>query len=151
NHPGFAVGSLQTRIDTMLSGNSNFTIIVRGKGGHAASQDLNIDPILIGAVLIQHLHRLQLELTSETHQVIISVTEFQGGSSKNIIPDFVTLSGTIRSPTITHLELAKQKLVDHVHYTVTTHGAQADIEITDHYPPTINSFAETQHVLNVAR
>ena len=80
NHPGLAVGNLQTRVGTMLSGNSDFTITVRGRGGHAASQELNIDPVLIGAILVQRIHKLQSELALENNQVIVSATEFYGGS-----------------------------------------------------------------------
>ena len=52
--------------------------------------------------------------------------------SKNITPDFVTIGGTIRSPAITSMDLAKQKLIDVINQTTLSHGAQADIEMTDY-------------------
>jgi amidohydrolase len=146
NYPGFAVGTVQSREGTVLSGNTNFTLTVYGKGGHAASPDLNIDPILIGAVLIKNIHELSLE-----NGQIISITEINGGSSKNIIPDYIVFGGTLRYSTIIDRERLKEQLITVMNETALVYGGQAKIELVDHYLPTINSAAETQHVLKVAR
>lgn len=146
NYPGFAVGTVQTRAGTVLSGNTNFTLTVYGKGGHAASPDLNIDPILMGAVLIKNIHDLKLGSGQ-----IISVTEINGGSSKNIIPDYIIIGGTLRYITLSDRERMTQQLAAVMNETVSAYGGRASIELVDHYPPTVNSSAETEHVFKVAR
>lgn len=146
NYPGFAVGTVQTREGTVLSGNTNFTITVYGKGGHAASPDLNINPILISAVLIKNIHELKLESGQ-----IIGITEVNGGSSKNIIPDSIIIGGTLRYSTLTDREHLKKQLITLMNETALAYGGRAKIELIDHYLPTVNSTAETQHVFKVAR
>lgn len=148
NHPGFPVGIMQTREGAALSGNTIFNIRLYGKGGHAASPELNIDPILIGAHVVKNLHDLQLQLENGH---ILSVTEFNAGCSKSIVPDTITLGGTLRYPTIADREFMKQRLSEVVNQTVSAYGAKAKIELIDKYLPTINSVAETQHVFSVAR
>lgn len=150
NHPGAAIGTLQTRVGTMLSSNSNFVITIYGKGGHAASRELNIDPIVIGARVVQAINELAEKLVKENAQVI-SVTEFNSGVSKNIVPDTAVLGGTIRSAAIQQREIGKEQLNKIVNQIVISQNAQAQVEITDHYPPTINSPLETALVFNTAK
>ena len=45
NHPGIAAGTLVTRFDSALSGNTSVIITINGKSGHAATPEHNIDPI----------------------------------------------------------------------------------------------------------
>lgn len=146
NYPTLPVGMVQTLEGTVLSGNTDFTITVYGKGGHAAIPDLNIDPILMSAILVKNVHELKLESGQ-----IIGITEVNGGSSKNIIPDNVILGGTLRYITIMDRERLKQQLTTVMNETVLAYGGRAQIELVDHYPPTINSSAETEHVFKVAR
>ncbi|MBY0378072.1 MAG: DNA-3-methyladenine glycosylase, partial [Gammaproteobacteria bacterium] len=140
NYPGFPVGTLQTREGTVLSGNTDFTITLYGKGGHAASPDLNLNPIFMSAILIKNLHDLQSKL--ENGQ-IIGVTEINGGCSKNIIPDSICLGGTLRYSTLADKEQLQYKLTELVKQTFESYGARANIEFIEGYPPTINSTAET--------
>ncbi len=146
NYPTLPVGMVQTLEGTVLSGNTDFTITVCGKGGHAAIPDLNIDPILMSAILVKNIHNLKLESGQ-----IVAVTEINGGSSKNITPDNVILGGTLRYITIMDREHLKQQLTTMTNETVSAYGGHAKIEFIDHYPPTINTAAETQHVFRVAR
>ncbi len=146
NYPTLPVGMVQTLEGTVLSGNTDFTITIHGKGGHAAIPDLNIDPIFMSAILVKNIHELKLESGQ-----IVAITEVNGGSSKNIIPDYVILGGTLRYITIMDREYLKQLLTTMMNKTVSAYGGQAKIELIDHYPPTINSSAETEHVFKVAR
>ncbi|MCD6044991.1 MAG: yxeP 1 [Gammaproteobacteria bacterium] len=145
NYPGFPMGAVQTRGGTVLSGNTNFTITVYGKGGHAASPDLNINPILIGAGLIQEIHELKLG-----NGQIISITEIHGGSSKNIVPGYIILGGTLRYITLLDRQSLKEQLTITMNEAVLAYGGEAKIEFIDHYSPTINAAAETQHVFRIA-
>jgi hippurate hydrolase len=48
-------------------------------------------------------------------------------------------------------EFLKQQLTTVMNDTVSTYGGHAKVDLVDHYPPTVNSSAETEHVFKVAR
>ena len=51
-HPGLAVGKLSFRGGKVMASADEIYFTIKGKGGHAASPHLTIDPILIASHLI---------------------------------------------------------------------------------------------------
>src|SRR5215203_3077378 len=99
------VGQIKYRELGMMAASDWFTIIIHGKQSHGAQPWLGIDPVVIGTQIIQGLQSIvsrQTELTKNA--VIISTTIFKAGVRENIIPEEVTLAGTIRT-----LDTATQK------------------------------------------
>ena len=72
-------------------------ITVKGKGGHAASPHLCIDPILIASHLIVSLQQIVSRNNSPHNPTVLSITAVQGGSTTNVIPGEVKLKGTFRA------------------------------------------------------
>ena len=92
------VGQIKYREQGMMAASDWFTITIHGKQSHGAQPWLGIDPVVIGAQIIQGLQTIvsrQSELTKDA--VVISTTIFKAGVRENIIPEEVTLSGTIRT------------------------------------------------------
>jgi amidohydrolase len=99
------VGQIKYREGGMMAASDWFSIIIHGKQSHGAQPWLGIDPVVIGTQIIQGLQTIvsrQMELTKDP--VVISTTIFKAGVRENIIPEEVTLSGTIRT-----LDTAMQK------------------------------------------
>lgn len=92
------VGQIKYREQGMMAASDWFTITIHGKQSHGAQPWLGIDPVVIGAQIIQGLQTIvsrQSELTK--NPVVISTTIFKAGVRQNIIPEEVTLAGTIRT------------------------------------------------------
>ncbi len=151
NHPGFPDGMVLTRFGSALSGNTNITIKILGKGGHAATPEHNIDPILIGAMIAQAFPIINQQLSLADDPVIMRITEFNSGVSRNVVPDVAILGGTIRTASIKQRELAKQRIQAMVAHISQSQGAEAEIEFIDYIPPTVNTPAETAQVFATAR
>ncbi len=99
------VGQIKYREKGMMAAADWFKIKINGKQSHGAQPWLGIDPVVIGAQIIEGLQTIvsrQSELTK--NPVVISTTIFKGGVRENIIPEEVTLAGTIRT-----LDTAMQK------------------------------------------
>jgi amidohydrolase len=99
------VGQIKYREQGMMAASDWFTITIHGKQSHGAQPWLGIDPVVIGTQIIQGLQTIvsrQSELTKDP--VVISTTIFKAGVRENIIPEEVTLGGTIRT-----LDTAMQK------------------------------------------
>jgi amidohydrolase len=81
----------------MMAGADIFSIRVKGNGGHGANPHLASDPILAAAHIIIGLQSIVSRNIPPLESAVLSVTKMNGGSSYNIIPPYVDLSGTIRT------------------------------------------------------
>ena len=52
NMPGMAVGHFGIRPGPIMAATAEFTITVKGRGGHAAMPHRTIDPIVIGSQMV---------------------------------------------------------------------------------------------------
>lgn len=92
------VGQIKYREEGIMAAADWFTIKIKGKQSHGAQPWLGIDPVVIGAQIINNLQTIvsrQSELPKNA--VVISTTIFKGGVRENIIPEEATLAGTIRT------------------------------------------------------
>jgi len=151
NHPGFQAGMVLNRFRAALSGNTNVLITIVGKGGHAATPEHNIDPILAGAAIAQTFPVINQQLSSADDPVVMRITEFNSGVSRNVVPDIARLAGTIRTASLAQRERAKQRIHTMAQGIAHAHGASAKIEFIDYVPPTVNTEQETALVFTTAR
>lgn len=95
--PEYPAGSIGLKKGPANASCDVFQIKVSGKGGHGAHPENCIDPIAIsGYVLAQ----LQTVVSRENHPVypaVMTIGSIHGGKAPNVIPDYVEMSGTLRS------------------------------------------------------
>jgi amidohydrolase len=92
------VGKIGYREGGIMAESDWFAIKIKGKQTHGAEPWLGIDPVVIGAQIITGLQTIvsrQSDLTRNA--VVITTTMFAAGVRENIIPEEVTLKGTIRT------------------------------------------------------
>jgi amidohydrolase len=75
----------------------NFYATIIGKGCHAASPHFGIDPIFILAQFINAFHGIRARRVSPVRPMIASIGSVHAGIAENVIPNEVTISGTLRS------------------------------------------------------
>ena len=142
------VGQIKYREQGMMAAADWFTIKIHGKQSHGAQPWLGIDPVVIGAQVIEGLQTIvsrQSELTKNA--VVISTTIVKAGVRENIIPEEVTLAGTIRT-----LDTAMQKDVwNRIVRTATNiaeaSGARAEVNFTPMTLVTYNNPELTRKML----
>jgi amidohydrolase len=81
----------------MMAGADTFEIIVNGKGGHGGLPHKAIDPIVCAAQIISTIQTIVSRNISPLDNAVISFGSIKGGSTFNVIPDSVYLTGTIRT------------------------------------------------------
>jgi len=91
------VGTVLATPGPVFAAATHFRIIVRGRGGHAASPHETIDPIVVAAHVIVALQTVVSRAVSSEDQAVFSIGRLQGGVRGNIIPNEVMMSGTIRT------------------------------------------------------
>ncbi len=142
--PKLDVGRAAYRFGPAMAAVDNFTITVTGQGAHGAMPHGGIDPVVIAARVVEGLQTIRSRMINPLDPVVISVCTIHGGSAVNVIPDEVTLKGTIRCLD----EETRQRLFQSIErMTVNTakaSGGEAEFTITEGYPPTINENRATQ-------
>jgi hippurate hydrolase len=150
NLPGLPVGQFATRKGPIMAATDEFTVTIKGRGGHAAQPHRTIDPIAIGAQVVANLQMIASRSTDPLRSVVVSVTKFNAGFAHNVIPNEATLAGTIRTLDAEIRTLAETRLRQVVDGLVAAHGAEADIGFHRNYPVTFNHATETEHAVAVA-
>lgn len=75
----------------------NFYATIIGRGTHAAHPDTGIDPIYLAAQVINALNGIRARRIDPIKPGVVTIGQIHGGSTENVIPDEVRLSGTLRS------------------------------------------------------
>ncbi len=90
-------GTIGLQQGPVMAGMKHFCLRVHGKGGHTATPQTAIDPLLAAAAIVQAVQMVQTrELDALKEPAVIMFGRIEGGTADNVIPDHVTLRGTIR-------------------------------------------------------
>jgi amidohydrolase len=95
--PNLPVGHVSITPGPQSACCQDFTIKVRGRGGHGARPHKTVDPIAVAAQLITLIYQAVPRQTDARTPVVVTIGKIQGGQANNIIPDVVMMQGTIRS------------------------------------------------------
>ncbi|CAH0349052.1 M20 aminoacylase family protein [Aquabacterium sp. CECT 9606] len=149
NWPGMGVGQFAIKPGPCFASSNEFHITVRGKGSHAAMPHLGIDPVPVACQMVQAFQTILTRNVRPIDTGVISVTIIQAGEATNVVPDFVTVQGTVRTFTTEVLDLIESRMQDVAQHTCAAFGAECDFKFSRNYPPTINHPAETDFVRQV--
>lgn len=105
--------------------NDNLEITIKGEGGHGARPHEARDPLKTANHLYQALQTIRTSDISPLEPVILTITAINGGSTYNVIPDKVTMKGTLR----TYDEEAQQKVLKRIEEICRNIGKLFDNEI----------------------
>ncbi len=95
--PELAVGRVGFRSGAFMAAADELYITVKGKGGHAAVRHRLVDPILIAARLMPKLYEEAARLVPPGEPMVLSFGKFIADGATNIVPDVVTIDGTLRT------------------------------------------------------
>ena len=151
NWPLLAPGKIAVRAGPILAATDQIQITIRGKGGHGAMPHLAVDPVVISAHVITALQTIASRNVSPVDSVVVSVCSMQTSQvgAFNVIPDTVSLAGTVRSFRPETRELAEQRVRDIVASVATALGGTAEIVYRRGYPATVNSEREAAFAAKV--
>ncbi|APO69459.1 hippurate hydrolase protein [Rhizobium gallicum] len=150
NLPGLPVGQFAIRQGAIMAATDEFTVTIKGLGGHAAQPHRTIDPIAIGAQIVTNLQMIASRSADPLRSVVVSVTKFNAGFAHNVIPNDAQIAGTIRTLDAEVRDLAETRLKQIINGLAAAHGAQADISFHRNYPVTVNHATETTHAIAIA-
>ena len=152
NWPGVPVGKFAIRSGAFFAAADNWTIAVKGHGGHAAKPHETVDPTVTASHMVIALQSIASRNVDPTKQVVVSVTSFETESkAHNVIPSTVTLKGTVRTLAEDVRDLAERRLSEIANGTAEMMGATAEVDYLRNYPVMVNAEAETEYAAAAAR
>ena len=141
-------GQIAYRTQGALAASDTFHIQITGKQTHGSSPWKGIDPITTAAQIITAIQTIpsrQLDITASPS--VITIGTINGGRRHNIVPQSVSMTGTIR----TFDKGVRAELLKRLKTTVTSiaesSGAKAELEIHSNSPVTYNDVALTKRML----
>ncbi len=151
NWPTLPVGQFGIRDGAIMAAGTRFTIIVEGRGGHAAQPHLAVDPIAIGCALVGQAQMLVSRRTDPVKAAVLSVCMFHAGQSDNVLPGRAEIRGTIRTLDSGVMADVQEGLTALVEGVCAAQGAKGQVTFHGAYPLTANSSAEARFVAAVMR
>jgi amidohydrolase len=151
NMPGVPVGEFAIRPGPIMAATDEFTIEISGVGGHAARPHATVDPVVVGAAIVQALQTVVSRSVDPVKSAVVSVTKFHVGEAHNIIAETAKLGGTTRTLEPAIRDLAERRIRQIVEGTAEAYGARARIDYVRNYPVTRNHPEATAFAAAVAR
>ncbi len=140
-----ASGAIALRPGGLMASADRLRINVHGRQTHASMPWRGVDPVVTSAQIILALQTVVTrQIDATVTPAILSIATIHGGVRSNILPDDVTMEGTLR----VHDEKVRADIKQRIRKTATTiadaGGATATIEIGEGVPVTYNDPALTR-------
>jgi len=144
-------GVMGTRAGALMASADFFHVAVKGRGGHASMPHDCVDPVPVACEIVQAMQSFITRRIPATEPAVLTVTQIHGGTTGNVIPEEVTLQGTLRALSEKSRELAQGGIRQVAEHVARAHGTEAQVEIMVGYPVTTNDSRAARLMLDVAR
>lgn len=144
--PTLDSGKIGLRPGKYMASTDEIYLTVKGKGGHAATPELNIDPIVISAHIILALQQITSRYSNPSMPTVLSFGKITGDGRTNIIPDLVTIDGTLRTFDETWRAEAHLKITEIAQSIAKGMGGECKVVIDKGYPFLVNNDKLTESI-----
>ena len=135
--PNARHGLVAGRAGPLMAAADQFEIVVKGAGGHASMPHQTQDPVPVACELVLAIQTMVTRQFNAHDPVVVTVARIEGGTAHNVIADFATLKGTMRTLSPGHrarLHAALRQLAGGI---AQAHGLAAEVRIIEGFPVTI--------------
>ncbi|MBS4881567.1 MAG: amidohydrolase [Peptoniphilus harei] len=144
-------GSASLNEGPIMASADTFDIYIKGISGHGASPHKSIDPIVAGSMVVNALQTIVSRENDPLEPQVISVTAFNSGNSKNVIPETAHLEGTTRSFNNDLRSKYKSEMQRVLEGVAMTTRAEIKLDYHDGTPATVNEKESTEMGIEVAK
>ncbi|MFM0220517.1 M20 aminoacylase family protein [Paraburkholderia dipogonis] len=151
NHPGEEPGVLLFRKGPFMSAGDKAIITIEGVGGHAARPHLTVDPVVVAASIVMALQTIVARNVDPSQPAVVTVGSMHAGTANNVISSSAKLELSVRSFSPEVRALLKKRITELAESQAASYGGKAVVEYIEGYPVVVNSDAETDFAVEVAR
>jgi len=134
---GQKAGLVGVRDGAIFASADEFALEVRGRGGHGALPHQALDPVPIASLIVLALQTLVSRETSPFQSTVVTIGTIQAGQAFNVIPETVSLTGTVRAFTNEDRERLLSRIAEVAQGIAAAFGASATMERKAGCPPVV--------------
>lgn len=139
NWPGMDVGTFAVKAGPMMASGDSFDIEVSSTGMHAAQPQKGADVVLTAGHILVALQQISARNTDPLDAIVVSATQIHGGDAYNVLPNKVTIRGTVRAFSPGARAAAEPAIRRIVEGIAMSTGARCAVSYVQQYPTLINS------------
>jgi amidohydrolase len=136
--PTLEAGKVGFKSGRYMASTDEIYLTVKGKGGHAATPELNIDPVLIASHIIVALQQVVSRFAPPGIPTVLSFGRVIADGRTNIIPSEVKIDGTIRTFDEAWRAKAHEKITTLANGMAESMGGLCEVFIAKGYPFLVN-------------
>lgn len=148
--PLLPVGKIGFREGMYMASADEIYLRVIGKGGHGASPDLAIDPIVIASHIIVGLQQIISRNANPRQPTVLTFGNIIGKGATNIIPDEVNIAGTFRAMNEEWRNSALERIKKMAESIAEGMGGKCEVNISRGYPYLENNPELTRRIKKAA-
>lgn len=141
---GFMSGNYMASTDEVY-------LTVLGKGGHAATPELNVDTVLVASHIVVALQQIVSRSAPPGVPTVLSFGRFIAEGRTNVIPDEVKIDGTFRTFNEAWRAKAHEKITSIAQGMAESMGATCKVFIDRGYPFLVNDAETTNRAKELAK
>lgn len=125
---------------------------IYGKGGHASEPQNCVDAILTACNCVAALQQIVSRSVNPNQAAVISITDFHAGTgTDNVMPEEVSIMGTIRNSDENTRQLVRKRFQEVIEGITKAMGAEYELELIPDYPVLSNDEKMTELVREAIR
>ena len=151
-YPDLPCGEVGFHAGEFMASCDEINITIKGKGGHAAKIKERSNTTVAAAKLLCAISELSSEFNKEERKnpIIIAFGSFIADGTYNVIPNEVTLKGTMRTFDENDRKIVKNKIKEFCAEVASSFNVEADLFIEQGYPVLINDVSLTESLKSAA-
>jgi len=144
------VGTLGVKAGPLMAAVDRLRIVVRGRGGHGGKPHRSADPVVAAAHVITALQTIVSREVPPTQAAVVTLGSVHGGQAFNVIPEEVTLTGTIRTFDGALRRSMPERVTRIASGIAEALGCRAEVEVRPGNPPVVNDAAVAERARRAA-
>lgn len=137
--PDIESGKIGMKPGQYMASTDEVYLKVKGKGGHGATPEKNVDTVLMASQILVNLQQIVSRNAPPDIPTVLSFGRFIAEGRTNIIPEQVTLDGTFRTFDETWRSQAHERIKDIAANTARAMGGSCEVLIDKGYPFLVNN------------
>lgn len=148
--PFIDAGKIGIRSGKYMASADELYVTIKGKGGHGAQPQQNVDPVVIMAHIITALQQIVSRCADPRSPTVLSFGKVIANGATNVIPNEVYMEGTFRTLNEKWRAEAHIKMKKMAESIAEGMGGSCDFDIHHGYPFLVNEEKLTARVKNAA-
>lgn len=147
----FEDGYVYSHEGPTMTARGYFKLKIQGKGGHGSSPHACNDAIVAGSSFVMDVQQIVSRRLNPFDMGVVTIGNFDGKGSFNVIKDSVTIEGDTRSMSNESSDIIEREITNLAKGLEEGYGVKTELEYDNNYPVLNNDPEITRHVTELIK